>query len=162
MVWFIQPFLQSVHLPLEYFGIAWAAYNYSVGVFTLFAHRVEKTCGRRLTFVSLVVLAGIGYLLFYLFDTLWAALFVFIFYFIRGINIPLLKNYLNQLITSEMRATVLSIQGLTSRLTFSLIGPFIGWIKDYYSLSTAFLVSGIIFVLLGFIPLLFLIKNRAL
>jgi MFS family permease len=162
MVWFIQPYLEEVKLPLQYFGIAWAALNYSVGVFTYFSHHIEQTLGRRITLISLVFLTGIGYFLLSSFFTLWAALFIFIFYYIRGINSPLLKNYINQLISSDMRATVLSVQGLAGRLTFSIIGPFIGWTKDYYSMATAFALSGIIFVTLGLLAIVFLEKNRAL
>ena len=162
MVWFIQPYLEAVNLPLQYFGIAWAALNYSVGVFTYFAHHVEQTLSRRMTLISLIILTGVGYFLLATFFTLWAALFIFIFYYIRGINSPLLKNYVNQLITSDMRATVLSVQGMTGRLTFSLIGPFVGWARDYFSMATAFIIAGIIFVVLGFISIFFLGKNRAI
>lgn len=162
MVWFIQPYLELINLPLQFFGIAWAAFNYSVGVFTYLARYVEQALGRRITLISLIILSGIGYFLLSYYTALWAALFIFIFYYIRGINAPLLKNYINQLITSDMRATVLSVQGLTGRLTFSLLGPFIGWAKDYYSMSTGFQLAGIIFVILGFVAVIFLGKSRAI
>ena len=162
MVWFIQPYFSEVKLPLQYFGIAWAALNFSVGIFTYFSQNVEKFLGRRQTLIGLIVLVVLGYALLGIFQVLWAALFIFIFYFVRGINMPLLKNYINQLITSDKRATVLSVQGLVGRFAFSVIGPFIGWTKDAYSLSTAMLLSGAIFMCLGIISLVFLARHKAL
>ncbi len=77
-------------------------------------------------------------------------------------NSPVLKDYVNRIINSEIRATILSIKGLTSRLLFVIIGPFAGWLSDFYGLQTAFLILGGIFFLLGSISLLFLHINRAL
>ncbi len=162
IVWFIQPFLKAAGLPLEFFGIVWAALQFSVGVFSLYAYRFEMLLGKKKSLVSLIVLTFIGYLLLSMFQSLWAALFLFIFYFVRGIAYPVLKDYINELISSDIRATVLSVKSLAARLNFSLIGPLVGWISDIYSLSTALLASGIIFLCLGMISLIFLHKHRAL
>ncbi len=54
IVWFIQPFLKSVDWPLALFGIAWAVLQFSVGLFSVFAHRIETFAGRRISLISLI------------------------------------------------------------------------------------------------------------
>jgi len=162
MVWFIQPYFQFVGLPLAYFGIAWGILNLSVGIFSLYAHKIELSVGRKKSLISLIFISFIGYMLLGIFNSLWAIGFIILFYFVRGISGPILKDYVNKLISSNMRATVLSVKNLFGRLVFSIIGPFIGWLTDVYSLQLALLTSGSIFVILGIISLLFLHKNKAL
>ena len=74
-----------------------------------------------------------------------------IFYIFRGFATPILKGYINQLTFSEMRATVLSIRNFIIRLMFAAIAPFVGWLNDYYSLSTALIATGIIIFVPGVI-----------
>ena len=74
-----------------------------------------------------------------------------IFYIFRGFATPILKGYINQLTFSEMRATVLSIRNFIIRLMFAAIAPFVGWLNDYYSLSTALIATGIILFIPGII-----------
>ena len=162
VVWLIQPYLKITGLPIKYFGIVWAAFNISVGIFSFNAHKFESLLGRKRTLISLIVLSGIGYFLIASFQKLWAIIFLFIFYFVRGINHPVLKDYVNRLITSEKRATVLSVQGMMGRLFFAVIGPFIGWITDVYSLSVALSISGATFVIFGLIALVFLRMHHGL
>jgi MFS family permease len=162
LVWFIQPYLKLVGLPLTLFGITWAVFQFSVGGFSLLADKFEKTIGRKLSLISLIVLAVGGYWLLSSFQRLWSIAFIFIFYFVRGIHVPILKDYVNRLISSDIRATVLSVKNLMGRLVFSIIGPIIGWLTDLYSLKLAFLVAGLNFLICGSIALLFLHKYKAL
>ncbi|MCP4376942.1 MAG: MFS transporter [bacterium] len=162
MVWFIQPYLKLVGLPLPLFGIVWAALQFSVGIFALRSHWFEARVGRKKSLVSLIVLSAMAYFLLSYFSTIWAIGFIFIFYFVRGVGGPVFKDYINKLIESDIRATVLSVKNLVGRLLFAVIGPIIGWVSDFYSLQTALGVSGGIFLFLGAISLLFLKKNKAL
>jgi MFS family permease len=162
MVWFIQPYLKLVGLPLALFGAVWAGLQFSVGIFSFYAHKIELFVGRKATLVSLIVLTVIGYCLLSIFQSIWAIGFILIFYFVRGISYPVLKDYINRMITSDIRATVLSVTSLVRRLIFSIFGPVIGWISDLYSLSTALMLCGIIFLFWGCISLLLLHKHKAL
>ena len=162
MVWFIQPYFLLVNLPLAYFGIVWGILNFSVGIFSLYAHKFESIVGRKKSLISLIFISFAGYILLGLFQSLWSIIFIFLSYFVRGISSPVLKDYVNKLISSDMRATVLSIKNLVGRLIFAIIGPFMGWVADIYSLQTALLTSGTIFLIFGVISLLFLHKHKAL
>ena len=76
------------------------------------------------------------------------------FYFIRGVHTPILKDYLNVLITSDIRATVMSVQSLVQKLLYASLGPLIGVVMDAYSLQVALLFSGLIYGLLGLFALI--------
>ncbi len=161
MAWFVQPYFLTVGLPLAYFGIAWGLLNISTGMFSLYAHKIEMTLGRTRSLVMLIFLSFLGSLLLALFQSLWAMVFLLLFYFVRGVNNPIIQDYVNRLITSDMRATVLSVKNLVGRILFAIIGPFIGWITDVYSLQVALITSGSMFLGLGVISLLFLRKYKA-
>jgi len=162
MVWFIQPYLVSGGLPLAYFGIAWALLNASVGFFSLGAHKIEAFFGRRTSLVMLMPLVALAYLVTALSNAYWAVAFLFIFYLVRGISNPVLTDYVNRLTSSDMRATILSVKNLFGRIVFAIVGPFIGWAADAYSLSVAFIASGAIFLLLGLLSLFFLQKHTSI
>ena len=95
-----------------------------------------------------VAYAGLG-----TFKSLWALAFLPLFYVVRGVNVTLIKAYINELVPSRMRATVLSVRQLMGRLTFSFIGPFAGWVADIYTIQEAMLVAGATFFILGLIAI---------
>jgi hypothetical protein len=99
------------------------------------------------------------YILTGLFQANFAILFIFIFYIVRGIATPLLKDSVNVLCSSEMRATVLSIRGFVIRIFFSITGPALGWVNDFYSLSAALIIAGIMFFVITSIFLILLIVS---
>ena len=160
MVWMIQPYFSFVGLPLVFFGLAWACLNFSTGVFSIYAYKFERFFGRTNSLFSLVILLFIGFMSLSVIKSLWGIGLIFIFYFVRGINEPVLKDYINQLIGSDIRATVLSVKQLMGRMIFTIIGPFIGWINDLYTLQVALFMTGIIFFVPGLVSLFFLRKVK--
>ena len=58
---------------------------------------------------------------------------------IEGILVVAVSDYINRLISSETRATVLSFQSMAFSLFMIIVFPVIGWIGDNYSLAAAFL-----------------------
>lgn len=159
MVWFIQPYLKLAGLPVWWFGFTWAALQFSVGFFSFSAHRIEKKIGRMNILTMLIILSVSGYVLTAVFQSLWAIGFLVLFYIVRGMGQPTFYGYINSLISSDKRATVLSVGNLLVRLIFSCLGPVIGWIADSYSLSHAFQIAAGIFLVPGIVSLLFLCKN---
>jgi MFS family permease len=162
MVWFIQPYMKLVGLPIAWFGVAWAALQFSVGFFSFSAHSIEKRIGRKKILSFLILLSVSGYILVAVFESVWAIGFLLIFYVVRGVGQPTFYGYINSLITSDRRATVLSVGNLAVRLIFSCVGPVIGWIADSYSLSAGFLVAAIIFLVPGLASFFLLQKNSTL
>ena len=66
---------------------------------------------------------------------------------------------MNRYTPSEMRATVMSIRSFIIRGLFASTSPIFGYIADIYSLQQAFFLSGIIFLIIGGIVLILLLKN---
>ena len=145
-----------------WFGSAWAILQFSVGLFAINAYRIEALLGRRIALIVLILLAALGYILLSFFQALWAAVFLFIFYLVRGIDGPVLNDYINQCVSSEIRATVLSVKSLVGRVMFVCLGPLVGWVSDSYGLSAAFLVCALVFLGCGTLFLFFLHRNKVL
>lgn len=122
--------------------------NLILGFVTLFSYRIESQLSPSLTvwissmgIVGCFFLAGFGNG-FFLMVTLT------IFYLCRGIATPVLKDYVNRITTSDVRATVLSIRSLLIRAFFAVIGPLFGFLADHFSLNEAFILLGIVFTAL--------------
>jgi MFS family permease len=162
MVWFVQPYFSFVGLPLVWFGVAWAVLQFMAAASFLVAQKYEYWLGKRRAFISLVVLAFLAYLALGLSSALWAIVFILPFQFIRGIHNVVIVDYVNKLVTSDIRATVMSVKAMSGRIIFAVVGPFVGWVADVYTLQTALLASGAIFVSLGVVSLLFLQKWKVL
>ena len=94
-----------------------------MGVFSLLAYRIEGLLGRRWSLISLILLSSATYLALSQFQALWALPILFAFYLVRGINGPVINDYINRLVSSDIRATVLSVKNLVGRLMFVILGP---------------------------------------
>lgn len=162
IVWFVQPFMELVNVPLAWFGISWAVLQFAVGVFAILAHRIETWLGRKVSLVSLILISSAGYLLLSQLEVIWAGVLFFLFYLVRGINGPVLNDYINRCVESNIRATVLSVKSLIGRLMFMILGPLAGWVADVYSLGAALLLCGVIFLVFGITFLFFLQRHQIL
>lgn len=154
MVWLIQPYLKTAGLALEHFGIAWAALMLIGAFCSWHAHGIERFLGRRRSLIALIALPAAGYAILGASGSLLGAFAIALFYVTRGVHNPVLADYINGLVSSDIRATILSVKNLAGRMIFSVIGPAIGWIEGRHSLSAALFVSGSIFLLLGTAALL--------
>jgi MFS family permease len=56
---------------------------------------------------------------------------------------------MNRLIESEVRATALSVANMTGSLSFVIISPIFGRLVDTLSLSQAFIIMGVFFIVCG-------------
>lgn len=162
MTWLLQQYFTHVWVPLVYFGVLWSIFVISLVPFSFFAHNIEEFLGRKYSLLFLAFLPVLWYFFLAFFDALWALFFVFFFYFARGFGSVLLNDYVNILVPSQIRATVLSIQTLMFRFVFVIIGPLVGWISDMYSLQMWLFFAGCIFSLFFVISLFFLNRNKAL
>lgn len=159
MVWFIQPYMLAVGVPVEAFGAVWTALNFTVGWFSFSAHKIESALGEKRMIILLAITVFAAYLFLGIGMSIWFVPFILLFYFVRGANNPIFNSYINRLVSNDRRATVLSVRQLIVRVVFSIVGPFVGWISDSFSLGAALLITGSIFAVLGIasaIPLLLL------
>ena len=154
MAWFVQPILMAIDTPTTWYGIIWTILNLTVGMAALYSDNLNRRFGENRTYLFILLFIAGGYVaVSYNISYLGLGL-LFLFYFVRGFATPILKGYINKQTFSEMRATVLSIRNFIIRLLFAAMAPFIGWLSDAYSLSTALRVTAAIIFFPG---LLFLI-----
>jgi MFS family permease len=149
MVWLTQPYYQLVGVPLGWFGALWAIQLLSIAVFAHYADRYESALGKRSALVSFVVIGVASYLALALVKAAWLLPVLLGFYFIRAVFTPIIRDYLNAVVESNIRATVLSVQSLAQKLLYTGAGPLIGWVMDVWSLQTALLFSAIFYGALG-------------
>ncbi len=149
--WLVQPYFKAIGLSVELFGIFWTALNLTVGISSVFAHKVEMWMGKKITLLFVIILLTAGYFFSGIYITVWGLLFLFLFYVVRGIATPVLKNHINQFTGSEVRATMLSVRNFVIRITFAGIGPLLGWITDNVNLNWAFVIAGGIYLVVSLI-----------
>lgn len=161
-LWFYQPYMNQSGLKIIYFGLVWASFSVFSIIGSKYAYKIEEKLKEKFSF-WLIILANVLSLIFmsYWF-VVWGVIFIFMQQFIRGFANPLLQDYTNKHLTSEKRATLLSIQNLSGKLMFSIFGPLFGYFADKYSLSTTLLITGVSFLLAFSLLMLWLKKKENL
>jgi MFS family permease len=158
MAWFVQPYFKLVHVPLAWYGLLWTLLNLSVGITSLYAYKAEMLLGQTKTILLITLFISGGYILVGSFESQWAIGFIFLFYLVRGIATPVLKDYINKMTDSEVRATVLSIRNFLIRILFAIVGPLLGYLTDAYSLRMALTLAGILFLIFGLTSMVFFMR----
>ncbi len=138
--------IQSSALEL---GLFWSALNLSAALFSSYAYKVERKINR-LTFMT-----GIGLMVSLCFFGLGATsnyasqypaiALLFLFYCCRGLATPILKNYINDHTSSEIRATVLSVRMFLVYVMFAVLFPVMGWVGDLSNWGNALMLAGCYF-----------------
>lgn len=142
MAWFVQPFFKLVNTPVSLYGILWTILNASVGVAAIMAYRFERYFKEMKTILIIIFFITLGYISLFFFPYWWAIGFILLFYLVRGLATPILKDYINKQIPSETRASVISLRNLIIRGIFSSLAPIWGWTADKISLPVALLMAG--------------------
>jgi len=148
---FYQPFMKSIKLPISSFGFIFAVFNIVSALSARYAFKIEKVLKREMLLPITFCVLGVSFFIIGQFLLPWAIIILLLHQTINGYLPPLLRGYLNKEIPSEKRATMLSINNLSSELPFIIFAPLIGRIADVYSLNSAYFSSGIILLLLGLI-----------
>ncbi|MCD6525941.1 MAG: MFS transporter [Desulfuromonas sp.] len=138
---------ETVHSSALELGIFWSALNLCAAVFSSYAYKVERKVDR-LTFMTGIGLVvslsffGLGYASPYP-----AIALLFLFYCCRGLATPILKNYINDHTSSDIRATVLSVRMFLVYVMFAVLFPVMGWVGDLSNWGNALMLAGSYFSL---------------
>jgi MFS family permease len=158
-VWLIQPYMQSINVPLVWFGPIWAVANLCVSFGSLLSHRIQYHLGARGTSLLLLSLIAIGYTGLAFNQLIWGFAFYFLLTIMRGIQGPFLRLALQKQSERHERASILSLKSLTFRLGFVITAPLIGMMADRSGLSFCFTILLITQVLLVAVLIWPFIKN---
>ncbi len=160
MAWFVQPYLVFLAIPLGFYGVIIPVLNLTTGFTAMHAHHLEKRLGMAGMVFFIAISISCGYLFLGIFTAAWGIVFLFLFYILRGIATPVLRNYINEITPSEIRATVLSVRSLTIRLSFVIIGPVLGWHADVVGVPFTFCIGGGLFLISGVWAALMLVREQ--
>jgi MFS family permease len=160
MAWFVQPWFIKIEIPVTLFGIFWTLLNLSVGVTALFSYKIERFLGVKSTVLGFTLILALGFFGAAFFKNSWGLIFLFAFYMARGVATPVLKDYINRITVSDVRATILSVRNFVIRIIFAIWGPLYGWYTDAFSLQGALIIAGFIFILLSGISYIFFIRTN--
>jgi MFS family permease len=157
----LQPFLLELYGDPDAYAVAGLAAAIVAGSQILggyLAPRIRRLFAKRTTALilggtaSAVILALLGAV-----GSFWLALFLLVLWgLIFAADMPIRQAYLNDMIPSQQRATVLSFDSLMGSSGGVVLQPVLGKTADAYSYATSFVV-GSVFQLLS-VP--FLVKSR--
>jgi MFS family permease len=141
---FYQPYLKSIGLSLIYFGIIYFAIELIAAVGSKSASRIESFFGEK-KILSIILIISI----FCFFGMSQGLIIIgFLFPIILSFNgamlEPIIQDYINKHTESHHRATVMSLNTLIQEIFSTALAPFLGYIADIWSLSTALMMSGMI------------------
>lgn len=156
-LWSYFMYYESLSLSIPLYGIIFAVFQISSGFGSKYAHIVEERIGRRKS-LEIILSIPILFMLLSLHYSYFMILFIFLNACIWGFSGPLFSDYVNKKVESHIRATLLSIMNMSGRVFFIFLSPLFGKIVDVYSLSSAYLFLGIIFLIIG-IPSLYLLRS---
>lgn len=119
--WLYQPYLKMSGISEGYFGLIYFAFNVVAAQSSKNAYRLTRRLGH-LAVLAMICLASVISLLL-LGSVVATAGFMFIFLqqIARGVGSVAVSECVNQLTSSEVRATVLSVNNLSTRLFYSLL-----------------------------------------
>ena len=161
-LWFYQPYFKLTGLDIMYFGFVFASFQVMAAITSKYAHKIEKKMGQKYSLIMLVFLVAGSYLLMSNFIFLFSFSFSFLQQFVRGFRGVVISDYINKLVSSDLRATILSMENFVGRLLYAIVVPIFGWVADVYSLVQALSIIGITALFSGVATLLIFRKNRLL
>lgn len=160
--WIFQPYLLDVWMPTSYFWILFALITVVWAISSIYAHDYEVYLWRKWSLLSMPIIIMVAYLVLGFFPSLRMSLIFFWFQFVRWIVWVVMWDYVNKLVDSSIRATVLSLQSLSMRFFFAVIGPIMGQVSDSYWVSIALVFAGLLYWTAIFFSLWRLSKNNVL
>jgi MFS family permease len=159
-LWLYNPYFELIQLDIVYFGLAFASFNAVAALSAKFTHIWEPKLGKKWSFVLLFLIVGLSYLFMSTFTFVLSFMFIFGFQFVRGANRVVIDDYIHAFTSSDIRATVMSVSNMSSRLFYALLLPFIGVMVDVYTLTQALYVLGITSLVIGAVMLVTLHMNK--
>lgn len=127
-------------------GVVFAVQSIVSGLTSFNAMKIEKQLGQKTVLIGIPLLLILC--LWGVAISPWPIVFYVLIGFIEGILIVTIGDYLNRLIPSAQRATILSFQSMAFSMFMILLFPLIGWIGSRYSLNLSFLFMAVLGTLL--------------
>ncbi len=142
--WLYQPLLINSGIDIKYFGFVASAFNIFEIVLLKNLKLIEKKFDNRKIIFLTAAVPSLMFVILGLTDNIILIIFgLFLIVGLRDLRRPIFEHYMNKLMPSKQRATVLSSINMLERLIMTLIYPVVGFLVDK-SLSMALIVLGLV------------------
>jgi MFS family permease len=160
MFYYLQNYLKEMGYNEAKIGMVYAIASIMSAITATQVHKIEKKIKEKgllliMPFITVVCIWGIAL-------TKYNYVFFIILMITESIIYVAVSDYINKMIPSENRATILSFASMVFSFFMITLFPFIGMIGDKYSLRTAFKLLGIISIVLVILNCFMLIRGTGL
>lgn len=155
-----QPYFEYQHLKSWQFAICWAVYHFLWAIFSLTSGFYERFLGRWGALASLVILGIVTNAAMTLANGMIGLLIMPIFYFIRGVQMPIILDYMTGVVRQDRRATMLAMQSTAQFGMFSVMNALLGFVSQQFGVRASFGVSLVMYGALG-ITFIVLLKKAS-
>jgi len=153
-VWSYFLYYESLGISVGYFGALFAVFQLFSAYGAKKAHVLEKILGEKKSLFVLLLIAPV-FILLGIIKSIFLIPLIFFNAFIWGFSAPIFYDFINRVIKSDIRATVLSVAHMAGSLSFVILSPVFGKLVALFSLSAAHIILGIYFLVYGSIALFF-------
>lgn len=146
--WYFQPHMKASGIPVSLFGVVYAFICMCSALLVRNAPRLESRLGpsKTLLVVDLGIISAVFCFSLFL-NPFLSVLCVLTVGAVRATRSALFNDYLNRFITSDKRATVISLNHFFASLTFTILGPISGYISDHSSFSYSLFGLGVLLLI---------------
>lgn len=150
-VWFFtyNPYFETVGLPIAHYGVIFFLLNAVAWLSSHYAYKIESKLGERRCVIAMVLCLGIPILIMGLVPIQPFVYLVLVQNVVRGFMRPFTSDYMNRHITTNARATVLSVQSSVANFTAIVGLAVFGLCIEYFTLLHSLLLLGTISLTLG-------------
>jgi MFS family permease len=146
----VQPYFMTLNLDLWQYAALWGVYSYLWAAFSFGAGWYECWLGRWGALASLVVWGVLTNLAMIVLGVA-GILAMAAFYFIRGVQMPIILDYMTGVVTPDRRATLLAVLTTAQLLIAVPMMIVLGQVNQHFSVQTAFAASAVVYGGLGFV-----------
>jgi MFS family permease len=125
------------------------------------AYWIEKKLGKKGVVLILPIMNTLSLVGLALTGKFVSIIFFFMFSFIIAMYYPISSNYINELIPSTQRATLISVESMCFSIMMLIFFPLVGFIGEKTSLSFGFLLGGVVILLLTLLFTLQVVKSSS-
>jgi len=143
-IWFFSynPYFELVNLDLRYYGLMFFLLNIVAWFFSRYAYAIVKIASEKIILWSMPLLLGVPILIMGSWVALPTISMILLQNVVRGFGGPFLSNFTNQHLSSENRATVLSIQSAVNGLAQCLGLGIFGLLLHFSNLPFSLQILG--------------------
>lgn len=152
-VFFFQPFLRDHGVDIGEVGIWQTPMRIAGIIAALAAHRLIRAMGERGAFYFMPLLLVPSYVLLASWDSAYAQVSFTTMNFVVLFSQPTVTNFVNRRVSSEQRATVISMTNLIRSMVLIPAAPLLGLMADQVSLQASFAATAAAITVLG-LPLM--------